>query len=602
MNGQKNSNEVHNKQSLSYVSNDKCQLQIVICMYILGISCYYHDSAAALLKNGKLIAAADEERFSRIKHDSSFPKKAIQFCLEKAKLNTENLDYVVFYEKPFLKFERLFLSTLSYAPRSAQFFSESMRKWFFDHLWIKSHIASNLKVSPKKLLFSEHHLSHAASAFYASPFKKAAILSIDGVGEWATTSWGTGNDTKIDLKEEIHFPHSLGLLYSVFTDFIGFEVNEGEYKVMGLAPYGKPKYVDKIYKLINIRDDGSFELNQDYFSYQYSLKGTYTKKFVDLFGQPNLEKKDKDVVIPYYADLAASIQYVLEEILIKIVNHMHENTKLDNLCYAGGVALNSSANWKIASQTNFKNIFIQPSPGDSGGALGCALWAYHHVLGNKRSFVMNHAYWGQKNSDQNIQTFFQKKNITYKTIVSDQKLIDIVAHNLSKGKVIGWVQGEFEWGPRALGHRSILADPRNKKMKDLVNKKVKFREGFRPFAPAVILEMGHKYFFVGSKKNQLPLHFMLYVVPVKKEYQKNLAAITHVDGTARPQFVDKNVNPLYYNLIKAFGKKTGISVLLNTSFNLKGEPIVNTIEEAYSTFMRSGIDMLVIDRYIIEKI
>ena len=567
-------------------------------MYILGISCYYHDSAAVLLKDGIVVAAADEERFSRKKHDASFPKLAIQFCLRKAKITANDLSYVVFYEKPFLKFERLFLNALSYAPRSSSLFRESMKEWFFDKLWIKSHIVSELNLVPKKLLFSEHHLSHMASSFFCSPYEKAAVLSIDGVGEWTTVSWGIGNGNKIEMKEEIRFPHSLGLLYSAFTVFTGYEANEGEYKLMGLAPYGRPRYVDKVQKLLDINKDGSFALNLDYFSYHYNLQGIYTKKFESLFGSKNNRPDD---ILPYYADIAASIQLVTEDLLLKIVNHVYNKTKLPYLCYAGGVALNSKANWQILNKTKFKELFIQPSAGDSGGALGAALWAYNTVLGNKRSFVMKHAYYGDSESITETRAILDKENVKYKVIKDEEKLIDEVTDKMIRRKVIGWVQGEFEWGPRALGHRSILADPRSLEMKDVVNSKIKFREAFRPFAPSTTLEDGEECFSIGNKKLHQPFKFMLYVVPVKKEKREKLGAITHVDGTARPQFVEKKVNPLYHKLIKSFGKKAGTPVVLNTSFNLKGEPIVNTTKEALSTFRRSGIDTLVINNVMIQK-
>lgn len=567
-------------------------------MYILGISCYYHDSAAVLLKDGILIAAADEERFSRKKHDASFPTLAINFCLKKAGITASDLDYVVFYEKPFLKFERLFLNSFAFAPKSLQFFNTSMREWFFDKLWIKNHILSALNIHPKKLLFSEHHLSHMASSFLCSPFQKAALLSIDGVGEWTTTSWGVGNGNTIDIKEEIRFPNSLGLLYSAFTVFTGYEANEGEYKVMGLAPYGKPRYVDKVRKVIDYKRDGSFALNLDYFSYHYDVKGIYTKKFERLFGTKN---QNPDEIVQYYADIAASIQYVFEEILLEITKYVYKKTKLDYLCYAGGVALNSKANWEILKKSPFKQLFIQPSAGDSGGALGAALWAYNCVLNNKRSFVMKHAYYGASQTDEKIKRTLHKENIKYRVIRNEDTLIDQITEKMIKGKVIGWVQGEFEWGPRALGHRSILADPRSLEMKDTVNRKIKFREAFRPFAPSAIIETADKFFSIGSKKNHQPFQFMLYVVPVKKDKRKHLGAITHVDGTARPQFVEKEVNPRYHKLIDAFGKKTGVNIILNTSFNLKGEPIVNTAKEALSTFKRSGIDTLVIDNCLIEK-
>jgi carbamoyltransferase len=567
-------------------------------MYILGISCYYHDSAAVLLKDGVLVAAAEEERFSRKKHDASFPDLAIKFCLKKAGITTNDLSFVVFYEKPFLKFERLFLNSLAFAPKSLSLFRESMKEWFFDKLWIKSHIITELNIDPKKLLFSEHHLSHMASSFFCSPFKESAVLSIDGVGEWTTASWGIARENTITLKEEIHFPHSLGLLYSAFTVLTGYEANEGEYKLMGLAPYGRPLYVEKIKKIIDCNNDGSFQLDLKYFSYQYDVKGIYTKKFEELFGEKNIRP---DEVSQYYADVASSIQAVTEEILVKMTDYIYKKTKMENLCYAGGVALNSKANWEILRQSSFKKLFIQPAAGDSGGALGAALWAYHTVLGKKRTFSMTHAYYGDSETKDEVKKTLQKANIKYRVISNTEKLIDQITEKMKKGKVIGWVQQEFEWGPRALGHRSIVADPRSLTMKDTVNSKIKFREAFRPFAPSAIIETAEQFFSIGNKKYHQPFQFMLYVVPVKKDKRENLGAITHVDGTARPQFVDKKVNPLYHKLIKAFGEKTGVNVILNTSFNLKGEPIVNTTQEALSTFKRSGIDTLVVDNFVIEK-
>lgn len=566
-------------------------------MYILGISCYYHDSAASLVKDGILVAAAEEERFSRIKHDSSFPKKAIDFCLRKAGISVNDLSHVVFYEKPFLKFERLFLSSIAFSPRSFSFFRESMKKWFLDQLWIKDHIISNLKIPKEKLLFSEHHLSHASSAYFCSPYKKSAVLTIDAVGEWTTVSWGTADGNKITLKEEIIFPHSLGLLYSAFTVFTGFEANEGEYKMMGLAPYGKPRHVEKIRKIIDLKEDGSFATDLSFFSYQYSLKNAYTERFEKLFGAIN---KNSSEVIAYYADIAASMQYVLEEILIRIANYVYRKTGMDNLCYAGGVALNSSANWKIFRNSKFKEIFIQPAAGDSGGSLGAALWASNTVFSCKKRFEMNHVYWGDEETENETTAFLRKENISHRAVKSNSLLAEEISDKLVKGKVVGWVQGRFEWGPRALGNRSILADPGTIEMKNLVNKKIKFREAFRPFAPSVINEKASAYFDL-PQKSHLPLNYMLYVVPVRKDMRRKLGAITHVDGTARPQVVKKEMNPLYYDLISCFGKKTGMPVILNTSFNLKGEPIVNTSREAFSTFMRSGLDALVIGNKIIEK-
>lgn len=566
-------------------------------MYILGISCYFHDASASLLRDGQLIAAADEERFSRKKHDSSFPQRAIDFCLKEAGITTQDLEMVVFYEKPFLKFERLFLSSLAFSPRSLSFFRESMKKWFFNQLWIKSHILGALKIPAKKLIFCEHHLSHASSAYFCSPYEKAAILTLDAVGEWATATWGTAQGNKITIKEELRFPQSLGLLYSAFTVFTGFEANEGEYKMMGLAPYGSPKYIDRIKKLLDIKEDGSLATDFSYFSYPYALKEVFTKKFEQLFGLPN---KNSDTIIPYYADIAASIQAVTEEIIIKMAKHIKKKTNMDYLCFAGGVALNSCANWKILKESGFREIFIQPSAGDSGGSLGAALWASNTILNGKSRFLMEHAYWGKQENDLEIEKFLKKENIKNRKVKNENLLIEEVVEKITKGKVAGWIQGKFEWGPRALGHRSIIADPRSMQMKETVNRKIKFREAFRPFAPSVIEEKATKYFFVPSKLHS-PLKYMLYVVPVKNNEQKNLGAVTHADGTARPQIVEQKVNPLYHKLISEFGKNTGVSAILNTSFNLKGEPIVNTSEEAYSTFQKSGLDLLVLKDRIIEK-
>lgn len=575
-------------------------------MYILGISCYYHDSAAVLIKDGKIIAAVEEERFSRKKHDSGFPKNAIDFCLKEACITSANLDYVVFYEKPFRKFHRILISDLSTFPRSAFAFREAMRIWMTKKLWIKSEIASYLNISEEKILFSKHHLSHAASCYYPSPFDKAAILTVDGVGEWATASYGTGIGNKIKIHKEIYYPQSIGLLYSVFTAFLGFEVNEGEWKVMGLAPYGKPKYADKIWKVVHANSDGSFSLDFSYFSYQYSDKTAYSNKFIDLFGKPVPPEKSH-IISERNADLAASIQKVTEELLLNMAKFIKKDTGMENLCLAGGVALNSVANYRILKSSGFKNIYVQPAAGDSGGALGAALYVYHHVLGNNKRSIQNTAYFGQQFDNLTIEKFLNENSIKYKKL-SDDKLIDYVSTQITKGKVIGWFQGRFEWGPRALGHRSILADPRNPKMKDIINAKVKFRESFRPFAPSVLADQANKIFDLSitndqrlTTKDHLPLRFMLYVVPVKPDWRKKVPAINHADNTARPQLVYKQENPLYYSLIEAFYKKTGVPLILNTSFNLKGEPIVSSPQDAYSTFMRSGIDILVMGNYICEK-
>ena len=591
-------------------------------MYILGLSCFYHDSAAALLKDGKLIAASEEERFSRIKHDFGFPSLAVAFCLDQAGITAKDLDYTVFYEKPFQKFERILMTSLQGYPKSWKAFRESMITWLGDKLWVKSIIKDTLGVHENTLLFGEHHLSHAGSAFYPSPFDSAAILTVDGVGEWTTTSMGLGEGLTIKLLNEIKFPHSLGLLYSAFTAFLGFRVNNGEYKVMGMAPYGKPRFKDKIYdNLIDVAEDGSFALNMDYFSYHYSDKKTFNKKFVSLFGEPRSPELDfftSDTRYPsyfgekpsdfneqcrvneFYADVAASIQKVTEEILLKLVNSLHKKTGLKNLCLAGGVGLNSVANGRILRETPFENVFIQPAAGDSGGALGAALHAYHGLLGKPRSFVMEHAYWGKAYSEDEIKGFLESQNIPYEYFPDDEILLNLTVEELTAGKVIGWFQGRFEWGPRALGNRSILADPRSEEMKDLVNIKIKFREPFRPFAPVVLEEHAQDYFDMDGVANQYLARYMLVVHPFKKTQNGKLHAVNHM-GTGRLQTIREEWNPRYYRIVKKFGEATGTPVLLNTSFNLRGEPIVNTPQNAYNTFKTSGIDTLVMEKFLVKK-
>ena len=591
-------------------------------MQILGISCYFHDAAAALLRDGQLIAAAEEERFTRKKHDYEFPQNAIDFCLRTGGIQASELDYIVFFEKPFIKFERLLLTSMQTFPRSHKVFREAMVTWFGDKLWIKHLIQNRLRIPPSKILFSEHHLSHAASAFFCSPFEEAAVLTVDGVGEWTTASFGIAKGTKIKLLKEIRFPHSLGLLYSAFTAFLGFEVNEGEYKVMGMAPFGTPRYLDKVHKLIRSHKDGSFELDMDYFSFHYSTDKTFNHRFVDLFGQPRNSKShfftpstgypsyfgdrpaDFDQLgkeNQYYADIAASIQVATEEVLLQMARSVHLETGLNRLCMAGGVALNSVANGKILRDTAFEEIYVHPAAGDSGGAVGAALYAYHAILGKPRRFIMEHAYWGEEHGPAKVEKFLKDNNIAYEQVCREDQLLDRVVDKLQNGKVVGWFQGRFEWGPRALGNRSILADARRADMKDLVNVKIKFREPFRPFAPSVLAERAEEYFVLPEAEKHYPARFMLYVVDVRKEKQDVIPAITHVDGTGRLQTVRKEVNPRYYQLIDTFGQATGVPIVLNTSFNLKGEPIVNTPQEAFSTFSRSGMDVLVLGDYIIEK-
>ncbi|MBM2826631.1 MAG: hypothetical protein HW403_695 [Dehalococcoidia bacterium] len=592
-------------------------------MYILGISCHYHDAAAALLKDGVLVAAAEEERFTKKKHDSTFPVNAIDFCLEQAGIDASELDYIVFYEKPFLKFERILLTILQTFPKSLQVFREAMIVWLSDKLWVKSTLRRELRRNKKtKIIFTEHHISHAASAYYSSPYQEAAVMTADGVGEWATATLGIGRGNKLEIIKELRFPHSIGLLYSVFTAFLGFEVNDGEYKVMGMAPYGQPRYVDKVRELLRIGQDGSLWLDMDYFSFHYSTKQAFTRKFEELFGPPrepetyfftassgypsyfgprphNYEELcEKN---QYYADVAASIQTVTEEILLTMARHLHETTGLPNLCFAGGVALNSVANGRILRETPFTSLYVQPAASDAGGALGAAQYAYHHLLGNEKNFVMEHALWGKGYSPQEVKDFLTAQGIPYREFAEEDSLLDYAATSLGQGKVVGWFQGRFEWGPRALGSRSILADPRREEMKDIVNTKIKFREPYRPFAPVVLAERACDFFEISDPIDCYPARFMLLVAPVKPEKHGVIPAVTHVDGTGRLQTVHSGDNTRYRRLLERFDALTGVPVLLNTSFNLRGEPIVNSPADAYSTFVRSDIDILVLENFVVEK-
>jgi carbamoyltransferase len=596
-------------------------------MYILGISCYYHDAAAALLQDGVLIAAAEEERFTRKKHDYGFPRHAIDFCLHQAGITGRDLDYVVFYEKPLLKFERILMTTLQTFPQSWAVFRESMITWFNDKLWIKGHILTTLNIPDEKLLFVEHHLSHAASAFFCSPYDKAAILTIDGVGEWTTASigqatadWDGKGHNHIELFGEVKFPHSLGLLYSAFTAFLGFQVNEGEYKVMGMAPYGQPTRVDDVYKLFEVGDDGSFRLNMEYFSFHYSTSNTYNRRFTDLFGDPRVHESDfytltthpkKDHPMwdeatarrnQHYADIAASIQYVTEETMLKMANYAYQRTGLTKLCMAGGVALNSVANGRIMRETPFEDVYIQPAAGDSGGALGAALYVYHVLLGQPRKFVMEHAYWGEAYSPDAVKTAIESTGRTYERVEDSERRAEMMVDDMLGGKVIGLFQDRFEWGPRALGNRSILADPRRAEMKNIVNARIKFREPFRPFAPVILEERASEFYSgVDDPARKFPLRYMLMVCHTKDGYGDRIQAVTHEGGTGRVQTVRRETNELYYRAIELFGQATGIPVLLNTSFNLRGEPIVTTPGNALNTFGNSDIDTLYVGDYVVRK-
>jgi carbamoyltransferase len=588
-------------------------------MYILGISCWYHDGAAALIKDGRIVACAEEERFTRIKHDFEFPINAITFALARAGITSQDIDYVVFYDKPLVKFDRILSSIISHVPHSGGVFREAVPVWLKEKLNFRKKVRKTLHLPESKVLFCRHHLSHAASAFYPSPFEKAALLTVDGVGELATASVGQADGNSIKILEEMHFPDSVGLLYSAFTAFLGFEVNEGEYKVMGMAPYGEPLYIDKVKRLLKIAGDGSIDLDLRYFSFPYSTKKTYTRQFEEIFGPARVAESkfftrvsgypDYYGVLPadyneqcernkYYADIAASIQAVTEEILVTMAQYARRRTGMKDLAYAGGVALNSKANYRIMKEGGFENIFIQPAATDAGGALGAALWCWHQVLGKGGRVPMEHSYWGADFTADDVRAAAQDKGLPL-VEMHDDELSRSTAEALAGGKVVGWCQGRTEWGPRALGNRSILADPRKAAMKEIVNVKIKFREPFRPFAPSTLREDLGDYF---ELERELPPHrFMLMTHPVRQEKRDVIPAVTHIDGSSRLQSVVREQNPRYWELIKAFKDITGVGVVLNTSFNLRGEPIVNTPADAINTFLNSGIDILVLGNFVIKK-
>jgi carbamoyltransferase len=556
--------------------------------YILGISCFYHDSAAALLKNGEIIAAAQEERFTRKKHDDKFPTKSVEYCLSYAGIKVGDLDSIAYYEKPFVKFERLLSTYIKTWPFGLISFLKAMGVWLKQKLWIPSIIKKELDYKGD-ILYMEHHLSHAASSYFASPFQKAAVLTVDGVGEWATATYGIGDKNSLKILKEIHFPHSLGLLYSAFTYYLGFKVNSGEYKVMGLAPYGEPKYVDKVRKLIDVKDDGSFHLNMKYFGYEAGLKMT-NKRFHKLFESD--PRKSETKLTQREFDIARSLQYVLEEIILKMVKHIHKETGEENLCLAGGVALNCVANGRILRESPFKKIYIQPASGDAGGAIGAALFSYYTLHDHKRKYEMENVYLGPEFNDDEIEKLLNENKIKFEKL-NDETLYDKVANFIDNQKVIGWFQGRMEYGPRALGNRSILADARNKENWQRVNLKIKFRESFRPFAPTVIEEDINEYFDL-----DVPTPFMLLVAQVKKD---TIPAVTHKDNSARIQSVSASENHRYHKLIKTFKDKTGTSVVINTSFNVRGEPIVCTPEDALKCFLRTDMDILVMGDYVVDK-
>ena len=570
-------------------------------IYILGISCYYHDAAAALLKDGKLVAAAEEERFTRKKHDNSFPINAIKYCLESQNITINEINYIGFYEKPFLKFERLLYQHLEMFPFSLRTFLKSMPKWINERLRIVKTIKKRLKYGGD-VLFVEHHLAHAASAFLVSPFDNAAILTADGVGEWTTTSYGYGEGNEINLMKEIKFPSSLGLLYSTITAYLGFSVNNSEYKVMGLSPYGnmnreKNVFYQKLKNVIDVKSDGSYRFNMGYFIFHYSNKMP-SRKLCKLLGGP--VRKPESELTQRHKDIAAAVQLIIEDIMTKMLIHLHSVTKCDNVVLAGGVALNSVYNGKILRNTPFKKIWIQPNATDGGTSIGVIFYIYNVVLGNKRNYKFDNAYLGPKYSSNEIKAFLDRKGIKYREFKDRKDLIEKTAKLLYESNVVGWFHEGMEWGPRALGARSILSNPCNPKMQEILNLKVKHREKFRPFAPVVCEDDALKYFDC-DKSIPEPTDYMLMVYPIIKEWQSKIPAVTHVDGSGRLQTIRRFQNPLYYDLIKQFGKLSGIPILVNTSFNIRGEPIVCTPEDAYKCMMGTGIDYLVMDSFLIKR-
>jgi carbamoyltransferase len=594
-------------------------------MRILGISAFYHDSAAALLFDGRIVAAAQEERFTRKKHDARFPAQAIAYCLAEARVLLGQVDYVVFYEKPFLKFERLLETYLAFAPRGLQSFAMAIPLWMREKLFQKEIIGKELrKLDPdfdwkNKLLFTEHHVSHAASAFYASPFEEAAVLTMDGVGEWTTASAAVGRSNELILTKEMHFPHSLGLLYSAFTYYTGFKVNSGEYKLMGLAPYGQPKYTSLILdKLIDLKPDGSFQLDLSYFDYCTGLTMT-NQKFADLFGEP-VRDANKDLLTPFHMDVAASIQQVTEEVMLRLSRSLAREHSLANLCLAGGVALNCVANGKILRDGAFERIWVQPAAGDAGGAVGAALAVWHQFLGQARKLngsrdLMEGAYLGPAYAQAEVEKRLKAAGANF-TALPDADVIEKTAASLAAGEAVGWMQGRMEFGPRALGARSILGDPRSPTMQKTLNLRVKYRESFRPFAPAVLREDVSDWFELDADSP-----YMLLVADLKRERRRRMTneqeqlfgidklnvvrsdipAVTHVDYSARVQTVHADTNPRFHALLERFKSKTGCPVLVNTSFNVRGEPIVCTPEDAFRCFMGNEIELLVVENCMLRK-
>jgi carbamoyltransferase len=560
-------------------------------MKVLGISCFYHDSAAALVCDGELVAAAHEERFTRKRHDPDVPVQAAEYCLQEAGLSIGDIDYLAFYDKPFVKFERILMTYLATFPRSLPSFSKSIPVWLKEKLWVPRVMHEKLGFEGE-VLFAEHHQSHAASAFLPSPFEEAAILTCDGVGEWATATQGVGRGNQFELIKEIRFPHSLGLLYSAFTYYLGFKVNSAEYKVMGAAPYGEPKYADMIFdELVDMRDDGSFRLNMKYFAYDYGLTMT-NRKFDALFGQPR--RKPESPMDQFHWDMAASVQRVTEEIMLRIVRDLHQKTGMKNLCMAGGVALNCVSNGRIIREGPFENLWVQPAAGDAGGALGAALFIDNCVLDRPRKTRMEHAYWGPSFTDEAIRRYLDARGARYRSLPRNEMIAETARRLNDDQAVVGWFQGRLEWGPRSLGSRSIIADARNQDNWKRVNLKIKFRESFRPFAPAVLAEKASEWFDIDRESP-----YMLLVCQVQEG--KSIPAVTHVDGSARLQTVARDSHPEFYDLLVAFDELTDCPVLINTSFNVRGEPIVCTPDDAYLCFMRTQMDVLVLGNQILLK-
>jgi len=570
-------------------------------MYVLGISCYYHDSSAALIKDGVVVAAAQEERFTRKKHDTSFPINSIMYCLKRENITVGNIDYIGFYEKPFLKFERALSQHLEMFPFSLKTFLSSMPSWINEKLRVSKMINKNLKYDGD-ILFIEHHLAHAASSFLLSPFKKAAILTVDGVGEWTTTAYGIGEGNSIHLIKEIKFPSSIGLLYSTITAYLGFTVNNSEYKVMGLSAYGNMnkktnQYYKKLKSVVDIKEDGSYRFDMSYFIYHYKDRMP-SKKLCKLLGGP--VRKPESEVTKRHEDIAAALQMLTEEIMTKMLKHVYKATKCGNIVIAGGVGLNSVFNGKILRNTPFKNIWIQPDAGDGGTSIGAALYICHSILNHERIYHFKHAFLGPEFSTEEIKLFLDKNSIKYSEFKNREELIKTTAKLVFENNVVAWFQGSMEWGPRALGARSILSNACNPEMKEILNLKVKHRERFRPFAPVVCEDDALKYFDC-DKPVPEPADFMLMVYPIRKQWQKKIPSVTHVDGSGRLQTIRRSQNPLYYDTVKEFGKMSGIPIMINTSFNVRGEPIVCTPQDAYKCMMGTGIDYLVMDKFLIKR-